>query len=61
MRWKNTFVHFNDPESIPVTLDYMDIVLQLACLTINFYLQLTYAYDLFKASEKVAGSGGEPQ
>lgn len=55
MHWKNIFVHFNDPESAPVTLDYMDIVLQPACLTINFYLQLTSAYDLFKPSEKVGG------
>lgn len=55
--WKNTFVHFNEPKSIPVTLVYMDSVLQPACLTINFYLQLTFAYDLFKASEKVAGEG----
>lgn len=53
MHWKNTFVHFDDPERTSVTLDYMDIVLQPACLTVNFYLQLTSAYDLFKPSEKV--------
>lgn len=51
MHWKNNFVHFNDPERAPVTLDYMGIVLQPACLTVNFYLQLTSAYDLFKPSE----------
>lgn len=52
MHWKNPFVHFNDPERTPVTLDYMDIVLRPACLTVNFYLQLTSAYDRFKPSEK---------
>lgn len=52
MHWKNTFAHFNDPERASVTLDYMDIVLQPACLTVNFYLQLTSASDLFKPSEK---------
>lgn len=48
MHWKNTFAHFNDPGRASVTLDYMDIVLQPACLTVNFYLQLTSASDLFK-------------
>lgn len=52
MHWKNTSVHFNDPESAPVTLDYTDIVLQPAGLTVNFYLQLTSGHDLFKSSER---------
>lgn len=52
MHWNNPFVHFNDPERTPVTLDYMDILLRPACLTVNFYLQLTSAHDQFKPSEK---------
>lgn len=36
-----------------ITLDYMDTELQPARLTVNFYLQLTSAYYLFKTSEKV--------
>lgn len=59
MHWKNTFVHFNDPERTSVTLDYMNTVLQPACLTVNFYLQLTSAYDLFKLSEKVEEIGSQ--
>lgn len=59
MHWKNTSVHFNDPESAPVTLDYIDIVLQPAGLTVNFYLQLTSGYDLFKSSEKVGEVGSQ--
>lgn len=59
MHWKNISVHFNDPERAPVTLDYTDIVLQPAGLTVNFYLQLTSAYDLFKSSEKVGEVGSQ--
>lgn len=59
MHWKNISVHFNDPERAPVTLDYIDIVLQPASLTVNFYLQLTSAYDLFKSSEKVGEVGSQ--
>lgn len=59
MHWKNTFVHFNDPEGAPVTLDYTDTVLRPACLTVNFYLQLTSAYDLFKSSDKVREVGSQ--
>jgi hypothetical protein len=39
----------------------MDIVLQPACLTINFYLQLTSAYNLFEPSEKVADVGSQSE
>lgn len=53
MHWEKTIVHFNDPERAPVTLDYMDIVPHPASLTVNFYLQLTSADDVFKLSEKV--------